>query len=90
MNIIIFLRVKQKSNLITLPNHLSLPKFRSIPLRYRQTNIANFGGEVVVLIVWGLDLQVPVQAVPISTEAVSSYPANDEVYLMQHYAIKFV
>jgi hypothetical protein len=44
----------------------------------------------VVLIVWGLDLQVPVQSVPISTEAVSSYPANDEVYLMQHYAIKFM
>ena len=64
--------------------------FRSISLRYRQTNLANFGGEVVVLIVWGLDLRLPVQSVPISTEAVSSHPAHDEVYLMQHYAIKFV
>ena len=30
------------------------------------------------------------QSVPITTTVVSSYPANGEVYLIQHYVIKFV
>jgi len=37
-----------------------------------------------------LDLQLPVQSVPITTEVVSSNPAHDEVYTIQHYVIKFV
>jgi hypothetical protein len=44
----------------------------------------------VVVIVWQLDLQLPVQSVNITTKVVSSNPANDEVYSIQHYMIKFV
>jgi hypothetical protein len=35
-----------------------------------------------------LDLQLPVQSVPITTEVVSSNPAHGEVYSIQHYVIK--
>ena len=31
----------------------------------------------------------PVQSVPITTEVLSSNPTHDEVYLIQHYVIKF-
>ena len=39
---------------------------------------------IVVVIVWWLDLQLPVQSVPITTKVVSS------IYSIQHYVIKFV
>jgi hypothetical protein len=42
------------------------------------------------MIVWKLDLQLPVQLVPFSTKVVSLNPAHGEVYLIQHYVIKFV
>jgi len=42
------------------------------------------------VIVWYLDLQLPVQSVPITTKVVSSNPVHGEVYLLQHYVIKFV
>jgi hypothetical protein len=41
------------------------------------------------MIVWLLDLQLPIQSV-LSTTVVSSNPAHGEVYLIQHYVIKFV
>jgi hypothetical protein len=44
----------------------------------------------VVVIVWLLNLQLPVQSVPITTKVVSSNPAHGEVYSIQHYMIKFV
>ena len=44
----------------------------------------------MVVIVWYLDLQLHVQSVSITTNVVSSNPAHDEVYTMQHYVIKFV
>jgi hypothetical protein len=44
----------------------------------------------VVVIVWYMDLQLPVETVPITTKIVNSRPARGEVYLMQHYVIKFV
>ena len=44
----------------------------------------------VVVIVWQLDLQLPMQSVPITTEVVTSNPAHVEVYSIQHYVIKFV
>ena len=47
------------------------------------------GGAVVVVIVWKLDLQLPVQSVPITTYFVSSIPTHGEVYLMQHFVHKF-
>ena len=37
-----------------------------------------------------LDLQVPVQSVPITTKVVSSNTAHGEVYSIFHYVIKFV
>ena len=47
-------------------------------------------GAVVVVIVWQLDFQQPVQSVPITTNVESSYPIHGEVYSIQHYVIKFV
>jgi hypothetical protein len=37
-----------------------------------------------------LDLQLPVQSVPITTKVVSSNPVHGKVYSIQHYVIKFV
>ena len=37
-----------------------------------------------------LDLQLPMQSVPITINVVSSNPAHGEVYSIQHYVIKFV
>jgi hypothetical protein len=44
----------------------------------------------VVVIVWWLDLQLPVKSVPIVTKFVSSNPVHGEVYSIQHYLITFV
>ena len=45
---------------------------------------------VVVVIVWKLDLQLPMQPVPTTTNVVISNPAHEEVHLIQHYVITFV
>jgi len=45
-------------------------------------------GAIMVMMVWLLDLQLPMQSVPIPIKVVSSNPI--EVYLIQHYVIKFV
>ena len=42
------------------------------------------------MIVWLWDLQLPVQSLPINTKVVSLNPVHGEVYLMQHYVMKFV
>ena len=42
------------------------------------------------IVVRQLDLQLPMQSVPITTNVLCSNPAHSEVYLMQHYMIKFV
>ena len=47
-------------------------------------------GAVVVVIVWQLDLQLPLQSVHITTKVGSSNPVHDEVYSIQHYVRKFV
>ena len=44
-------------------------------------------GTIVVVIVWELDLQLPMQSVLITTDVVSSNLDQDEVYI---YVIKFV
>ena len=44
----------------------------------------------MAVFVWLLDLQLPVQSVPITTKFVSSNIAHDKVYSIQHYVIKFV
>ena len=45
-----------------------------------------FTGPSIVIV---LDLQLPMRSVPITTNIVSSSPAHSEVYLIQHYVIKF-
>jgi hypothetical protein len=47
-------------------------------------------GAVVVVIVWWLDLQLPVQSVPITTKVVGSNPVHGEVYSIKHHVIKLV
>jgi len=37
-----------------------------------------------------LDLQLPMQSVPITTNILSSNPTHCEVHSIQHYVIKFV
>ena len=46
--------------------------------------------QIGVIIVWWLDLQLPMQSVSITTKVVSLNPRSGEVYSMQHYVIKFV
>jgi hypothetical protein len=45
---------------------------------------------VVVVIVWLLDLQLPMQSVLITTKVVSLNLDHGKVYSIQHYVIKFV
>ena len=45
-------------------------------------------GTVMIVIVWQLDLQLPMQSVAITTKIASSNPAHGEVYSIQHYMIK--
>ena len=40
--------------------------------------------------IWQLDLQLPVQSVPITTKVVSSNFIHGEVFSIQHYVMKFV
>jgi hypothetical protein len=42
------------------------------------------------MILLQLDLQLPVQSVPITTKVVSLNPVHGEVYSIQHYVTKFV
>jgi hypothetical protein len=42
------------------------------------------------VIVWLLDLQLPVQSWPITTKVVSFNPVHGEAYSMQHLVIKVV
>jgi hypothetical protein len=37
-------------------------------------------GAIVAVIIWKMDLQLPVQSVPIITDVVNSNPDQDEVY----------
>jgi hypothetical protein len=44
----------------------------------------------MAVIIWYLDLQLPMQLVPIMIKIVSSNPVHGKVYSIQHYVIKFV
>jgi hypothetical protein len=44
----------------------------------------------MVVIVWLLDLDLPMLLVPITTKAVSLNPAHGLLYSIQHYVLKFV
>ena len=65
----------------------------SNPLTDKQKNV-NYSSKIVglkkslvVLIVWELDLQLPMQSVPITTKVVNSNLVCGEVYSIQHYVI---
>ena len=58
-----------------------------ISLQYYQ-NVPYITGAIVTVIVWQLDLQLPVQSVPLTTDFVSSN--LDQMRGVQNYAIKFV
>jgi hypothetical protein len=45
---------------------------------------------VIVVTAWYMDLQLPVQSVPITTNVESSNPAHGMVFSIQHYVLKFV
>ena len=45
---------------------------------------------IMVVIVWWLGLQLPVQSVPITTKVVSLNPVHGEVYSIHHYVIKYI
>ena len=44
----------------------------------------------MVVIVWYVNLQLPMQSVPITTNVVSSNPAHGEMYSIQDYVIQLV
>ena len=52
--------------------------------------VKHFSLALVFVIVWQLDLQLPVKSVPITTKVVGSIPVYGEVYSIQHYVIKLV
>ena len=54
------------------------------------TEFYNLIWVVVVVILWYLDLQLPVQSVPIITKVVSSNHAHGEMQSIQHYVIMFI
>jgi len=41
----------------------------------------------MVMIVWYLDLKLPVQSMSITTKVASLNPVHGEVYLIQHYVV---
>jgi hypothetical protein len=47
-------------------------------------------GGALVVIIWWLFLQLPMQSVPITIKVVSSNPAHGEVYSIPQFEIKFV
>ena len=53
-------------------------------------SLLSFGGSVVVVIVWQLDLQLHMQSMSISDKVLSSNPVHGEVYSIQHYVIEFI
>ena len=44
----------------------------------------------MIVIVWQLDLQLPLQSVSITTNVVSANHVHGEVYSIQHYVIKLI
>ena len=65
--------------------HIHIISMKTIP-HSQNSSIFHSGA----MIVWLFDLQLPMQSVPIITNVVSSNLAHGEVYLIQHYVIKFV
>ena len=43
-----------------------------------------------MVIVWQVNLQLPVQSMPVTTKGESSNPVHGNLYSIQHYVIKYV
>ena len=72
-----------KLSCVKVPRHLSMVwVFISQFVIIVHVILSPFGG-VVVVIVWQLNLQLPMQSVPITTKVVSSNPAHGEMYSIQ-------
>jgi hypothetical protein len=73
---------------------LDISRYSSYNKKSLQTNYHTYliekGGDVMVIIVRELDLQLPMQSLPITSKVVSSNPIHGEMYSIQHYVIKFV
>ena len=70
-----------------------LEKWAIIFILVKGIDFSCFSGSkeaVVVVIVWLLDLQIPMQSVHIITKVERSIPAHGEVYSILHYEIQFV
>jgi len=53
----------------------------------KMTNRSNCVEAVVVVIIWQLDLHLPMQSVLFTTKVVCLNPAHGEEYSIQHYVI---
>ena len=60
------------------------------PVSYLTLELLQIEWAIVIMIIWYLDLQLPMQSVPITTNIVSLNQTYGEVHLLQHYVIKFV
>jgi hypothetical protein len=61
-----------------------LPTARSTRVPYLSQERSRWTKIIILQIVWQLDLQVPMQSVPITTKVVSSSPVHGEVYSIKH------
>jgi hypothetical protein len=76
---VVSIKKELKFNYFTKSPIYLLLKLESIFLVHRQQTLANFGGAVMVVLVWWLNLQLSVQSVPITTKNVSSNTTQCEV-----------
>ena len=72
--------------------NLPHPEFCIVIVRHYRVSLCPFFclANVVVVMVWHLDTQLPMQSVPFITNVVSSNPNHDELYSIKHYVLKFV
>ena len=74
----------------TYKNHVNY--YSTIKKKWIQSNLKLYiiaMGAVVVMIVWWLDLQLPVQSAPITTKVVSSNPTQARCTRIWHYPIEY-
>jgi hypothetical protein len=62
---------------------MNVSTFSFLPAFYQQLDL-------MMAILTNAVVELPVYSVPVTTKVVSSIPAHDEIYLIQHYVIKFV
>ena len=89
-------RTTVDSNFFHGPNEFEIMRVNCISLYYISLILDMLEvpfllkGALMVVIVWQLELQLPVQSVHITTKVVSLNPPLGKVYSTQHYVINFV